>query len=56
MSLLRDDFRRRPRRDKIEIQIIDDDFGAVLRAPFLCEGAVEPLVIGGDKVRPMQNL
>ena len=39
-----------------EVDVVDDDVGVVLLAPLLAEGAVEPGVVGGDEVAPLQNL
>ena len=56
VALLRRDFRRRARRNQGEVDVVDDHFGVVLLAPFLGVLVVEPLVVGGDEVAPLQDL
>jgi hypothetical protein len=43
-------------RDQAEVDVVDNHLGAVLGAPFLDVGVVEPLVVAGDEVAPLQDL
>ncbi len=56
VALLRRYFRRCARRDQAEVDVVDDYLGAIFGAPFLGVGVVEPLVVGGDEVTPLQDL
>jgi len=55
MALPRGNFGRGAGGNQIEIQIIDDDFCIVFGAPLLGEAVVEPLVVSGNKMSPLQN-
>src|SRR5207245_8430122 len=38
-----------------KIDVVDDDVGIVLLPPLFAEGAIEPSVVGGDEVAPLEN-
>ena len=56
VPLLRRSLRRRAGVDLSDGDVIDDHFGVVFRSPLLRVNAVEPLVIAGDEVTPLDDL
>src|SRR6266571_2709001 len=38
-----------------KIDVVDDDVGIVLLPTLLTEGAIEPSLVGGDEVAPLEN-
>src|SRR5260370_38510680 len=38
-----------------KIDVVDDNVGIVLLPPLFAEGAIEPSVVGGDEVAPLEN-
>src|SRR5262245_60979380 len=56
MAPLCRDLGRRARFDERKIDVVDHHLRAVLLAPLLRVLAVEPLVVAGDEVAPLENL
>src|SRR5215472_14614605 len=55
VALLRRHFRGSARGNEIEVDVVDDNLGIVLLAPVLGVLIVEPLVVSGHEVAPLQN-